>query len=58
MRRRLLEVGLKEYKTRKKSFLSHVNKKKRLEFAKTYKSWIPEDWAQNVWSDESNFEEG
>ena len=34
VRRRLLEVGLKGCKARKKPYLSQANKKKRLEFAK------------------------
>ena len=34
VRRRLLEVGLKRCKARKKPYLSQANKKKRLEFVK------------------------
>ena len=56
VRRRLLEVGLKGCKTRKKPYLSQANKKKRLEFSKNHENWTPDDWGKIVWSDESNFE--
>ena len=56
VRRRLLEVGLKRCKARKKPYLSLSNKKKRKEFAKNYENWTPEDWGKIIWSDESNFE--
>ena len=56
VRRRLLEVGLKGYKVRKKPYLSQANKKKRQEFAKNHENWTPDDWGKIVWSDESNFE--
>ena len=53
---RLEEAGLKECKARKKPYLSEVNKKKRLLWAKEHQDWTDEDWAKVVWSDESNFE--
>ena len=56
VRKRLLEVGLKGCKARKKPYLSQANKKKRLEFAKNHENWTPDDWGKIVWSDESNFE--
>ena len=56
VRRRLLEVGLKGCKARKKPYLSQANNKKRLEFAKNHENWTPDDWGEIVWSDESNFE--
>ena len=42
VRRRLLEVGLKGSKARKKPYLPQANKKKRLEFAK--KPWKLDTW--------------
>ena len=56
VRRRLLEVGLKGCKARKKPYLSQANMKKRLEFAKKHENWTPDDWGKIVWSDESNFQ--
>ena len=57
VRRRLLEVGLKGCKARKKPYLSQANKKKkRQEFAKNHENWTPDEWGKIVWSDESNFE--
>ena len=56
VRRRLLEVGLKGYKARKKPYLSQAIKKKRLEFVKNHENWTPNDWGKIVWPDESNFE--
>ena len=47
VRRRLLEVGLKGCKARKKPYLSQANKKKRMEFAKKkqkkHENWTLDD---------------
>ena len=51
-----MEAGLKGCKARKKPYLSEVNKKKRLLWAKEHQDWTDEDWAKVVWSDESIFE--
>lgn len=55
-RRRLGDAGLKGCKARKKPWLSEKNKKTRLEWALRYQHFTEEDWANVVWSDESNFE--
>ena len=57
-RRRLLEVGLKGYKVRKKPYLSQANKKKTTGICKkkTPENRTPDVWDKIVWSDESNFE--
>ena len=52
-RRRLREAGLNAYRPRKKPRLTSHHKKKRLDFAKAYKNWTVEQWAQVVFSDES-----
>ena len=39
----------------KKPLLSNAMKKARLEFARQYKDWTPEDWSTVMWSDESTF---
>lgn len=55
-RRRLIEAGLKGCKARKKPWLSDSNKKKRLEWALKHQNFTQADWANVIWSDESNFE--
>lgn len=56
VRRRLLQAGLKGCKARKKPWLSEVNIKKRLSWAKKHENWTDDDWSKVVWSDESNFQ--
>lgn len=56
VRTRLVEAGLKGCKARKKPYLSEINRKKRILWAKEHQNWTDEDWAKVVWSDESNFE--
>ncbi|KAK9711961.1 Transposase [Popillia japonica] len=54
--RRLREVGLSARKARKTPLLSGTNKKKRLQWARKHQSWTEADWANVMWSDESNIE--
>ena len=56
VRRRLLDNGLKGCKARKKPFISEVNRKKRLHWAKNHKNWTCEQWSKVIWSDESNYQ--
>lgn len=55
-RRRLLDVGLKGCKARKKPWLSEKNKKLRLQWCLEHQHYTEEDWSSIVWSDESKFE--
>jgi len=54
--RRLNEFGIKARKARQKSWLSEINRKKRLAWAKKYKIWTASDWDKVLWSDESNIQ--
>ena len=56
VRARMVEAELKGCKARKKPFLSEINRKKRLLWAKEHQDWTDGDWVKVVWSDESNFE--
>eukprot|EP01133_Synstelium_polycarpum_P027186 gene27186-32745_t len=56
IRRRFVEVGLKARRPAKKPFISAVNKKKRVAFAKAHVNWTTEDWKKILWSDKSKFE--
>lgn len=56
VRRRLVQNGLIGCKARKKPWLSEKNKKFRLEWARQHQQFTQENWANIVWSDESNFE--
>lgn len=56
VRRRLAEAGLRGCKARKKPYLSEKNRKARLEWAKNHRHWTVEDWANVLWSDETNIE--
>lgn len=56
VRRRLAKAGLKGCKARKKPWLSHINKKIRVEWALKHRHWTVEDWSNILWSDESNFQ--
>ena len=48
VQRRLLEVGLKAYRARKKPRLTRVHRQKRLH-------WTASDWSRVIFSDESRF---
>ena len=52
VRRRLLEVGLKVFRAKKKSLLTKASRKKRVSWAKDHLSF---DWDHVVFSDESRF---
>lgn len=56
VRRRLKEAGLNSYIAKKRPLISAINKKKRLDFAKTYENMPAEFWNSVIWSDESKFE--
>lgn len=55
VQRRLLEVGLKAYRARKKPRLTRVHRQRRMEFAQAYRHWTASDWSKVVFSDESRF---
>ena len=55
VQRRLLEVGLKAYRARKKPRLTLAHRQKRLEFARKHRDWSASDWSRVVFSDESRF---
>ncbi|GJQ68622.1 PI15 [Trypoxylus dichotomus] len=52
IRRRLQEIGLKGYNTRKKPWCSDRNKKAQYEWAK-YQSFTEQDWSNIVWSNKT-----
>ena len=56
VKRRLGEAGLKGRVAAKKPLLRAVNRKKRLEWAKTHLTWTMEQWKSVLWTDESKFE--
>lgn len=56
VRRRLREAGLKGCVARRVPFISKVNMKKRVAFAKQHINKPNEFWAHIIWSDESKFE--
>ena len=39
----------------KKPYVSQVNRRKRLQFARRYRHWTVDQWKKIVWSDESPF---
>ena len=55
VQRRLLEVGLKAYRARKKPRLTLAHRHKRLEFARKHRDWSASDRSRVVFSDESRF---
>ena len=55
VRRRLLEVGRKVRKPLKKQLLIKKMKRKRLAWAKKYKTWSLEEWKKVLFSDETHF---
>lgn len=55
VRRRLRESELYARRPAKKPYISSINRKKRLDFAKRHMHWTSEQWAKVLWSDESKF---
>ena len=55
VQRRLLEVGLKAYRARKKPRLTRIHRQRRMEFTQAYRHWTASDWSKVVFSDESWF---
>lgn len=55
VKRRLSEVGRKAYRPKKKQLLTVAMKKKRLQWAKTYKQFTVEQWKNVLFSDETHF---
>ena len=53
--RRLHERNYKKCLKTRKPFVSNVNRRKRLKFAKLYRHWTVDQWKKVVWSDESPF---
>lgn len=56
VRRRIRSAGFKGRIARKKPFISQVNRKKRLTFAKALVNKPASFWESIIWSDESKFE--
>ena len=55
VRRRLVSMGLRAHKAKKKPILSKVMKLKRLKWAKAHVNWTMEKWDSVIFSDESRF---
>ena len=55
VRRRLLTMGYKSYRAKKKPLRTHGHKKQRLLFAREHQYWCYE-WNNIIWSDEAHFE--
>lgn len=56
VRRRLNEANLHSRFARKQPFISVINKKKRLQFARKYANLSLDFWKNILWTDESKFE--
>ena len=56
-RRLSKEFELKSYKPAKKTKLTPIMKKKRLEFAKKHLHWTADDWGKVLFSDELTFQQ-
>ena len=55
VRRRLLTMGYKSYRAKKKPLRTSAHKKQRLLFAREHQYWCRE-WNNIIWSDEAHFE--
>ena len=55
VRKRLVMAGRKAIRPVKKQLLTNKMKKKRLQWAKKYKSWTVDQWKKVMFSDESHF---
>ena len=56
VRRSLNNSGLYGRVARRKPLLNDKHRRKRLDFAKRYRSWTSEDWKKVIFSDESRFQ--
>ncbi|GFS90089.1 HTH_Tnp_Tc3_2 domain-containing protein [Trichonephila clavipes] len=54
-RRRLIEASRFARKPNEKQLIMPAIKKKRLDCARKYQSWIEQDWKKSVFSDETQF---
>ena len=50
---RLHEKRFKKFPKGKKPYVSQINRRKWLQFAKRYLHWTVDEWKTTVWSDES-----
>ena len=55
VQRRLHEKNFKKFPKTKKPYVSQVNRRKRLQFARRYRHWTVDQWKKIIWSDESPF---
>lgn len=55
IRRLLFKYGLKGRVARKKPYISSINRKKRLKFAREHRNWTFEQWMRVLWTDEKKF---
>ena len=55
VRRRLREVGLKKRVKTRKPFVSRVNRRKRVKWARAHLNWTIEDWKKVLFTDESPY---
>src|SRR6267154_2041355 len=55
VRQRLLSMGLRARRAKKKPILSRAMRLKRLKWAKTHQNWTAERWSNVIFSDESRF---
>lgn len=55
VRQRLLSMGLRARRAKKKPILSRAMRLKRLQWAKTHQNWTAERWSNVIFSDESRF---
>ena len=56
VRHRLWDAGLKSRTRRKKPLLTAAMRKKRLDWARKYRSWTADDWSKVVFSDDGTLQ--
>ena len=47
--------GIRSHWSRRKPFISPINKKRRLKWAIEHHNWLIDEWRNVVWTDESPF---